>query len=1189
MKPSSEQPLNTSADAPAARGFSLPVPGGSFATGWLAFVFAYGVALIVSESLRPPTALCSPVWLPAGLLVAVLVSASERRRPLILGTAAVLGFLYALGKRDGVTPALLETFGGILEAVAAVVLAGLWQGRRGSGSRGGAIGLLAISALPGPALGAALIASAHLLSPGSGGYLSTWLALWCRDVLSILLIVPLAMGAVSERRSWMDLTFRVRRLEAALLAVLAAASAWIVFSLIRVAGTEVKFLAVPIFVWAAMRFQARGVALAGALVSLIVFGLATWDPGAAGAFAPGLIELLQVFFVVAVATALMISIAWTEYQSSAGRLMRLRDAMAEIVVTLEVMRDASGAVEDFLVVDANPAFRTASGRQEPAASAVRLSAFIENPGLAYGREAEALLRDRRPRRLEVRSSRSGRWYQVSAYVPEDRDRIVAVATDITPVKEREAEVLRLSRRYEIVSDVNQAIVRSASREDMLRQVCAALVREGRFEVAWSGRFRGTEDRLVRVASAGDESLLADLRALGPEAEGMLARRAFEVGGVVACSRTGDDPTVRPWGPVAARHGIVAVAAFPLREDGRVIGAVAVGTGDGQDFCREEIGLLEQVSQDVGYALDKIRSDELGAQTVANLLESDRRFRGLFEQAPIAYQALDVRGVIVDVNPAWLALFRATRPESIGRPFMDFMPDEHRPDFIRGFSALVSGGGERAFEMALAREDGDPFSAHVTIRAQGDRAGGFQVAHCVIHDISERLRYERSLREGEERIKTAFEIANDGIWEADLRTGKLTLSSRFYTMLGYEPGAFDETPREWIDRIHPDDVARIVGRYPDFLASAEDSFEIEYRLRDRGGAWRWIMARGRVVEKGPAGEKARILGTNSDITARKQSELALRQSERRLALVIEGSALAAWDWDLHSNEILFNAYWARLTGNGDAERILSAQEWRTLIHTQDLPAVRLAFEDHLAGVQPHFECEYRVRKGDGNWVWVYDRGQVIARDGSGGPLRAAGTLRDITDRRLAEKQVREQAALLDQTQDIVIATDTAGRVRFANRSAEVFFGPSEEGLHDRRLADLFEGSEPVFDGAAIERVVADREWATEVRLEKGFLKGRILDARWSVVHSDAESPERLLLVCTDITDRRLLEARFLRAQRMESIGSLASGVAHDLNNIFLPISLAAHILKKSPPRTSAPRSMRCSTRARSGGPISSSSC
>ncbi len=1165
MNISKSQPAQPKpASGRAVCGFSLPLLDGPAHVRWAAFCVVYTAAALVSEMIRPALAPRAPLWLPAGLLIVVLLAAPRRHWAGYLAFAAALSFGLALRSGASSGFAAVGSLGVVLEALISVWGTTLWVRSHSADEAGGAIGLLAVCALPGPAVGAALVVIGCAGNSVPSEYLAYWLDLWCRDVLAILIFLPLAMGAAAEWRRWATETIAARRTEVALLLAVALADTWLVFGLTGSVGGEVRFLLAPLFVWAAMRLQARGVALVSALISLTLFALATVVPNHIDVFTPGMIAHLQVFLVVSTATALMISIAWNEYQNSAGSLLRLQTSMTEIVVTVQVVRDEQGAIADFMIVDVNPAFLAASKITLQAAVGALLSEFVENPSREYGEEADGLLRDRRPRTIEVHSPASGRWYQVSAYASEVEDRIATLSTDITALKEREAEVVRYSRMYSMVSQINQSIVRSAKREDLLRNVCVALTEHGRFVAAWAGRFRSTENRLIKVHASGAEPMFAELQSLPAPADEMLARRAFREGAIVVCMNPGDDPTAQPWGAVAARHGMGSLAAFPLREDGRVVGAVFVCSGDAGAFSSKEVDLLGEVARDIGFALDKMRGDAIRTQTMANLVESDRRFRGLFDQAPVAYQALDGRGVLVDVNPAWLALFKETRPEAIGRPFLDFVGDEQREGFVQGFAALVSNGGERTLEFDLVRADGEGFAAQVAIRVQGDAEGRFQLAHCIVYDVSERIRYERSLREGEERIKTAFEIANDGIWEANLRTGRLSLSHRFYTMLGYQPGEFDETPRQWIDRIHPEDAAGVVARYPAFLASGEDNFEIEYRLRDKSGAWRWIRARGRVVEKGPAGEKVRILGTNSDITLRKRSELALRESERRLAFVIEGSALAAWDWDLHSGEILFNAYWARLTGNGDTERIISADERKTYLHPQDFEMVAAAFNEHLQGRRPYFECEYRVRRGDGTWLWVYDRGQVIARDGVGGPLRAAGTLRDITDRRLAEMQVREQAALLDQTDDIVLTVDAAGSVRFANRSAEVFFGVAATELRGRRLTDLFDGVVPTCDATVVGRVLAEGEWKAEFSFERGFRQGHVLDGRWSIVHSEADASVLILLVCTDITERRLLESRFLRAQRMESIGSLASGVAHDLNNIFLPISLAAHILKKSPP-------------------------
>ncbi len=134
----------------------------------------------------------------------------------------------------------------------------------------------------------------------------------------------------------------------------------------------------------------------------------------------------------------------------------------------------------------------------------------------------------------------------------------------------------------------------------------------------------------------------------------------------------------------------------------------------------------------------------------------------------------------------------------------------------------------------------------------------------------------------------------------------------------------------------------------------------------------------------------------NILERERAEEALRASERRLSLVLEGSNDAFWDWDLESGTIVHSARWGAILGRPAAEQRGDLEGLRAVAHPDDWPALRRALDDHLAGRTADFQSEHRVRAG-GGWRWVHARGKVVAA-ANGRPLRMSGTATDVTERR-----------------------------------------------------------------------------------------------------------------------------------------------------------------------------------------------
>ncbi len=143
-----------------------------------------------------------------------------------------------------------------------------------------------------------------------------------------------------------------------------------------------------------------------------------------------------------------------------------------------------------------------------------------------------------------------------------------------------------------------------------------------------------------------------------------------------------------------------------------------------------------------------------------------------------------------------------------------------------------------------------------------------------------------------------------------------------------------------------------------------------------------------------------------------SEKAQLESEERLKLVLDGSNDGIWDWDISSGTIEINRRWAEMIGYAPEEIVRHVQTWVDLVHPDDLPSVQKELNAHLEGITPLYETEHRVRTKNGEWIWILDRGKVVARDESGTPLRAAGTHTDITSRKIAQVQLHDQAEQLE---------------------------------------------------------------------------------------------------------------------------------------------------------------------------------
>ena len=172
---------------------------------------------------------------------------------------------------------------------------------------------------------------------------------------------------------------------------------------------------------------------------------------------------------------------------------------------------------------------------------------------------------------------------------------------------------------------------------------------------------------------------------------------------------------------------------------------------------------------------------------------------------------------------------------------------------------------------------------------------------------------------------------------------------------------------------------------------------------------------------------------------------------------------------------------------------------------------------------------------------------------------AARVADELERQETDERIREQASLLDKAQDAILVRDLDHRVTFWNKSAEALYGWTAKEVVGKVVTEIFYKNTQDFD-AAIRQLFQEGEWVGELDQVTKDGKPLIIECRWTVVNDRAGKPKSVLCINTDITEKKKLEQQFLRAQRMESIGTLAGGIAHDLNNVLAPIMMAIDLLK-----------------------------
>ncbi len=320
--------------------------------------------------------------------------------------------------------------------------------------------------------------------------------------------------------------------------------------------------------------------------------------------------------------------------------------------------------------------------------------------------------------------------------------------DVTASLAQARHLDRMTTLYAALSQVNQAIVWSPTRERLLDKICEVMVEDGRFTLAWIG-MDDPETHEVHIASIyGDRTgALEGLRVRSDDSE--LGR-----GGVGGTIREGRSCVIndffaserlRPWFDRARAAGFAAMASFPIRKGGRVVGALVVYASVRNFFGPDELKLLEEAAGDVSFALDHLEMEGKRREAEERLRESEERYRTQFDMASEGIMALTPEGELVDVNEAFARMHGYTREEILGMKLEDLdSPDSYLQVGER--MRRINAGEEPIFEVEHRHRNGHLI--HLEVSAGLIQSGGKRIILNYHRDITERRRVEDSIRQAQ---------------------------------------------------------------------------------------------------------------------------------------------------------------------------------------------------------------------------------------------------------------------------------------------------------------------------------------------------------------------------------------------------------------------------------------------------------
>jgi PAS domain S-box-containing protein len=271
-----------------------------------------------------------------------------------------------------------------------------------------------------------------------------------------------------------------------------------------------------------------------------------------------------------------------------------------------------------------------------------------------------------------------------------------------------------------------------------------------------------------------------------------------------------------------------------------------------------------------------------------LRQNERRFRNYFEQGLVGMAVTSVDKRWLEVNDRLCEIMGYSREELLRSNWVELTHPEDLEPNIQLFNRLLAGEIEHfTLDKRFLRKDRCIVYTTIHIRAFRKDDGTIDHIVALFEDITARKQAEEALRASEERYELAVRGAGVGIWDYDMRTGKLYYSPRWKAMFGFEENEVGDSLDDWARLLHPDERDWILKVQEDFLAGTSPTVTVEYRLRHKDGSYRWIVAHGLVV-RNEEGKAIRLVGSHGDITDRKRAEEALERERQSLWRMLQAS-------------------------------------------------------------------------------------------------------------------------------------------------------------------------------------------------------------------------------------------------------------------------------------------------------------
>lgn len=751
----------------------------------------------------------------------------------------------------------------------------------------------------------------------------------------------------------------------------------------------------------------------------------------------------------------------------------------------------------------------------------------------------------------------GRWvwlHDIVTVVREDGrpTRLRGIMTDITARKEAEAALGLLTRRTHSLLELSAAD--GQMNETALLQRGLELAEElTGSRVAFNQFITGDEKSVGLVACSRctrENYCQTHDTARCPMNQTEVWAEVLRTKRPVILNDYADPPGPHP--QPAGHPPLFRLVSVPVIEDGRVVMIAGVGNKDTR-YTDAEVETVRLIANEIRRVAQRRRAEK--AQE-----ENSRTYQSILATSLDGFISMDTNTeLVLDVNGTYCRLSGYPREELVGHRVTVVEAGMNAAEVTARIRQIEAEGSVR-FESVHQRKDGTLWPVEINVTSLGPGSGRIcaflrdLTARDAARRGAEAAARELAAREAQLQLITNHAPVCLAQIDADQR---YRFVNQPYADLQGRPAAalIGRSLREVMGEPH---YVQMQAQVDQVLAGTPVAFDFERRGLPDGP--QFIHAH-YVPERDGSGRVAGFLAVIADITARKQMEEALRASELRWQFALEGASEGVWDWELTTGRLYCSPGLVALLGHEPGDFTGRIEDLRSRLHPDDNESFQVEKKRYFSGAAPSFRHEHRLRHKDGNYRWILARGKIVERGPGGEPVRMIGTHTDITERRRAVEQLLLLDTALQAVPAGITITDREGNIEWANAGFYQMTGyrPDEVlGANHRILKPGHHSRE--FYAAIWEKVLRGEIWSGELvnrRKDGTEYPERVTIA--PVIHGGT-GITHFIAIKQDITAQKQLERQLLRSQRMEGIGQLAGGIAHDLNNVLTPVLLCVEMLR-----------------------------